>query len=308
MTVHQLRELRRTQPTARVTALRDAYLRLKPRIGIDRARILTRSMKATEGEPMVIRRAKAFAAIVRGMPIHIAPDELFVGYVGATRECQPATVELGPYLEMFLAYPGERKFFISEEDERELQTEILPYWRADGLYERTPCGRLQHQISNLFYADPMYFPAGGSLIGSNGTYYQDVGHQVIDYVKVLQLGYRGVQEEAARRLAQLDPADPDHLRMIPFVRAVVIAMEAAAEIGTRFADKARKLARTEASAARARELLALAEVCDHVPAHPARTFYEALQSYWFTYILQYWESMEGKCHSMGRMDQYLYPY
>ena len=49
-------------------------------------------------------------------------------------------------------------------------------------------------------------------------------------------------------------------------------------------------------------------MCDHVPAHPARTFYEALQSYWFTYILQYWESMEGKCHSMGRMDQYLYPY
>jgi len=297
-----------TQPTPRVNRLRDTYLGLTPRIGIDRARILTRSMKATEGEPMVIRRAKAFAAIVRGMPINIAPDELFVGYIGATRECQPATVEVGPYLEMFLSYPGERKFLLSEEDEEELQKDILPYWRAEGNYERTPCGHLHHQIANLFYADPLQFPADGSLIGSNGTYYQDVGHQVIDYAKVLKMGYRGVQKEAERRLAQLDPADPDHLRMIPFVRAVVIAMGGAAEIGKRFADKARELAQTEKSTARKRELLTITEVCHHVPANPARTFYEALQSYWFTYILQYWESMEAKCHSMGRMDQYLYPY
>jgi len=51
-----------TQPTPRVNRLRDTYLGLTPRIGIDRARILTRSMKATEGEPMVIRRAKAFVS------------------------------------------------------------------------------------------------------------------------------------------------------------------------------------------------------------------------------------------------------
>jgi formate C-acetyltransferase len=209
---------------------------------------------------------------------------------------------------MFLSYPGERKFLLSEEDEEELQKDILPYWRAEGNYERTPCGHLHHQIANLFYADPLQFPADGSLIGSNGTYYQDVGHQVIDYAKVLKMGYRGVQKEAERRLAQLDPADPDHLRMIPFVRAVVIAMGGAAEIGKRFADKARELAQTEKSTARKRELLTITEVCHHVPANPARTFYEALQSYWFTYILQYWESMEAKCHSMGRMDQYLYPY
>jgi formate C-acetyltransferase len=154
----------------------------------------------------------------------------------------------------------------------------------------------------------MQFTADGSTIGSNGTYYQEVGHQVIDYVKVLKMGFRGVQAEAEKRLSQLDPANPDHLRMIPFVRAVALAMDAAAAIGKRFADKARDLAQIENNPERKKELLFIAETCDQVPANPPRTFYEALQSCWFTYILQYWESMEAKCHSFGRMDQYLYPF
>lgn len=296
------------KPTPRVERLRDAYLRLKPVIDIERARILTRSMKATEGEPMVIRRAKAFADIVRGMPIHIVPDELFVGYIGARRESQPATVEVGPLLEVVLSYQGERKFIINEADEKELWEEILPYWRAGGNYERTPSGRIHHYLTNLFYADPSHFPSDGSLVGSNKIYYQEVGHQVINYEKALKKGYLGVKKEAEERLARLDPDDPDDLQKIPFVRAVVIAMEAAAEVGKRFAEKARELANAERDAVRKKELLRIADVCDRVPAHPARTFHEALQSFWFTYILQYWESMEAKCHSFGRVDQYFYPY
>ena len=57
------------KPTARVERLREAYLSAKPTASIDRARIETRVMKETEGQPVVTRRAKIFAAIVREMPI-----------------------------------------------------------------------------------------------------------------------------------------------------------------------------------------------------------------------------------------------
>lgn len=297
-----------TQPTPRVQRLRETYLGLKPVLEIDRARILTGSMRETEGEPMVIRRAKAFAAVVRGMPTRIAPDELFVGYLGATREGQPIPVEHGPMVELTLGYPGEKEYVFRGRDERELMEEILPYWKAGGNYEKTPSGYIHHYLANLFYADPDRFPAGGSLVGSMGTYYQEVGHQVIDYPKVLRKGCLGVRDEAEARVARLDPSDPDDLRKIPFLRAVIIAMEGAAEVGKRFADEARELAEPEKDERRRRDLLRIAETCDRVPAHPARTFYEAMQSFWFAYILQYWESMEAKCHSFGRMDQYLYPY
>jgi len=305
---HQLDQMLTMKPTARVNRLRETYFRLKPVLEIDRARTLTRSMRETEGEPMVIRRAKAFAAIVREMPVNIAPDELFVGYVGAKREGQPVPVEQGPLIEVTLGYPVEKEYILRIEDKRELMEEILPYWRARGNYERAPSGYIHHYLENLFYADSTHFPADGSLVGSMGTHYQDVGHQVIDYQKALSRGYLGVKKEAEDRLARLDPSDPDDLRKIPFVRAVIIAMEGAAALGKRFADKARELAQAEKDAARKNELVKIAEACDWVPAKPARTFYEAMQAFWFTYILQYWESMEGKCHSFGRIDQYLYPY
>ena len=53
----------------------------EPEVKIDHARIYSRVMKETDGDPMVIRRAKAFCAVVREMPITIDPNDLFVGYI-----------------------------------------------------------------------------------------------------------------------------------------------------------------------------------------------------------------------------------
>ena len=47
------------QPTERVEKLRQRYLDTPDKVLIDALRIATRVMKETEGEPMVIRRAKA---------------------------------------------------------------------------------------------------------------------------------------------------------------------------------------------------------------------------------------------------------
>ena len=68
------------EPTPRVERLRQRYLDTKDKAVIDIGRIVTRVMKETEGEPMVTRRAKAFAATVRGVPTNIYPDELFVSW------------------------------------------------------------------------------------------------------------------------------------------------------------------------------------------------------------------------------------
>ena len=45
-----------------------------------------------------------------------------------------------------------------------------------------------------------------------------------------------------------------------------------------------------------------------MPANPARTFYEAIQSVWFAYILLYWETMNVEGFAVARPYQYLYPY
>jgi pyruvate-formate lyase len=60
-----------------------------PEIEADRAVLLTESYRKTEGEPMVMRRAKAFRNIMEHLPITIRPEELVVGAATVSpRSCQ----------------------------------------------------------------------------------------------------------------------------------------------------------------------------------------------------------------------------
>ena len=54
--------------------------------------------------------------------------------------------------------------------------------------------------------------------------------------------------------------------------------------------------------------LRLVEICSYVPEHPARTFREALQTFWFTQIFLFGIEQDDTACSPGRMDQYLYSY
>ena len=56
----------------------DLYAKM-PEIEAARAVLLTQSYKETENEPVIIRRAKAFAHILEHIPIVIRDRELIVG-------------------------------------------------------------------------------------------------------------------------------------------------------------------------------------------------------------------------------------
>jgi len=71
-----------------------------PEIESDRAVLLTESYRSTEGQPIVMRRAKAFAEICDRLPITIRPFELIVGSNSkAPRGCQvfPASSQAKEY-------------------------------------------------------------------------------------------------------------------------------------------------------------------------------------------------------------------
>ena len=63
----------------RITKLvEDLYAKM-PEIESARAVLITESYRRTEGEPIIIRRAKAFAHILENLPIVIRDQELIVG-------------------------------------------------------------------------------------------------------------------------------------------------------------------------------------------------------------------------------------
>ena len=75
--------------SSRIPKLVEALYAKMPVIESARAKLITESYKATEGEPIVTRRAEAFAHILRNIPIIIRDNELIVGSSTiAPRGCQ----------------------------------------------------------------------------------------------------------------------------------------------------------------------------------------------------------------------------
>ena len=108
-----------TQKSPRIQRLVEHLYAKMPEIEASRALLLTESYKETEGQPMVMRRALAFAHILDNIPIIIRPDELIVGSSTiAPRGCQTYPEFSYSWLEAEFDTVEHREadpFYISEE-------------------------------------------------------------------------------------------------------------------------------------------------------------------------------------------------
>ena len=87
----------------------------------------------------------------------------------------------------------------------------------------------------------------------------------------------------------------DDEEAVQSMTACIEVIDAAMDLAARYADEARAQGRDN-----------LAEILDHVPANPPRTFHEALQSFKFLHSLTW---MQPTAHvTIGRFDQYMLPY
>ena len=299
-------------PTPRIEKLRDLAIDVPYTSELDRERIVTRVHQETEGEPMVLRRAKIFATICREYPVTIEDDSLLAGYLFKTRHAVPYGVSWNG-----LGWPLSTKG-LTEEEIREFEEEIRPYWAgSDGLFKKTRYGlgysRYSDKQKNLYFVDPDEYPQRLTFV-ADADYLRvpHVCHHEIQQDKLLRVGFRGFIDEAKEKLESLDftdfKTDPKDRKKVPFLQAVIIAMEAACEVGPRFAALAKQNAETERDPKRKEELLKMAEINNNVPAKPPETFWEALQCLWTAHFLHWWETPPIGAITLGRVDQHLYPY
>ena len=120
--------------TARIDRLVANLFAKMPEIESARARLVTESYKETENEPIIIRRAKAFAHILENIPIIIRDEELVVGSSTiAPRGCQTYPEFSYEWLEAEFDTVAGRSadpFYISEEAKREIR-EVDIYGAGD---------------------------------------------------------------------------------------------------------------------------------------------------------------------------------
>ena len=271
-----------------------------PEIESARAILITESYRQTENEPMVIRRAKAFAHILENIPIVIRDLELIVGSTTiAPRGCQTYPEFSYEWLEAEFDTVETRSadpFYISEKTKQELK-EANAYWK----------GKTTSELATS-YMEPETLLAMEHNIFTPGNYfYNGVGHVTVKYGEVLAIGFSGIKAKAQAELDKLCLADGDYQKKSRFLEAVMISCDAAIEYARRYARLALKEAEECTDPVRKRELLQIAQNSANVPEKGATGFYEACQSFWFVQQLLQIES-SGHSISPGRFDQYMYPY
>ncbi len=284
----------------RIKRMVDHLFAKMPEIEAARAQLITQSYQDTEGQPTVIRKAKAFEHILKHLPIIIRPEELIVGSTTlAPRGCQTYPEFSYEWLEAEFDTVATRSadpFYISEDTKKKLK-EANAYWK----------GKTTSELATSYMAPETLRAMEHNFFTPGNYFYNGVGHVTVHYDQVLELGLKGIKEKARKEMADCSFGDANYAAKMTFLEAVLISCDAVITYAKRYAVLAASMAERETNVTRKKELLEISRICDRVPENPAQSFQEACQSFWFIQQLLQVES-SGHSISPGRFDQYMYPF
>ena len=134
------------------------------------------------------------------------------------------------------------------------------------------------------------------------------GHLIPDHERLLRQGWKGVHGQLLRLYNTLAETDREGEKGAQ-LRAMVTASTMARDLAAKYKALCLEMASGEKDEARRGELQAMAQNLARVPWEPAATFWEAVQALWLNHMLVMTdENYPGAGVSLGRVDQYLYPY
>jgi formate C-acetyltransferase len=285
----------------RTSRLRRQSLDAPPCISGERARLITEFYQANNGRYSVpVMRARAFDHLCREKTIHLGADELIVGERGPRPKAVPTFPELTCHSVEDLRILNSRPktwYRVDDETVRLYEEQVIPYWRGrsmrDRMFEELP----------LEWKDA--YQAG---IFTEFMEQRAPGHTVLDG-KIYSKGLLDFKADIARALASLDFLnDPGAYERQEALKSFDLSCDALILFAERHAALAREQAAQEARPQRRAEMLRIAEVCSHVPAHAPRDFYEALQYYWFCHLAVITELNGWDSFNPGHLDQHLLPF
>jgi len=273
-------------------------------IDLDRARLVTRAYRETEGQPWAIRRAKAVEKLCAEMPIFIKPGELIVGdangapdeirwYPEASAWWMPEAVTTGGYSQM-----------VTKQESKEIIEDICEYWKGRSVGDRI--WDVLHDITRPQAAEQLSWSLGVRSYEESRTL------PAFDYEPLFKEGLKARIDKVEARLKALDSrigemSPAEYLENKTEWQAMAICGRAIIQYAQRHAELAREQVKAEKDETRKKELRELAGILDWVPANPPRTFHECLQFNWIVEITAHFLTVCGN-GSGARFDQLWWPY
>ena len=293
-------EIKSPKVSDRISFLREKVLSTKPSVCTERAKFYTQVYQENEDKPVIIKRALALDKTLREMTIFIDEGELIVGNQSSQNRAAPIFPEyavdwLPAEMDELDKRPGDA-FFITDEHKREL-LEISKWWKGKVLWDK---GRsiMSQELRDL--QDSAIIKATGNLTSGDA-------HIAVDFYKILAIGLTGYLEEILEHHQEVNRAEQEGIRKDHFYTALTISIKAFQAFILRYKALAIYLSKEETIKERENELLLIANNCEVIAYQPPQNFYQALQLVYFVQLVLQIES-NGHSVSLGRMDQYLFPF
>jgi formate C-acetyltransferase len=282
-------------------------------VSVEKGRLITESYIETEGEPAVVRNAKAIENILDNIAVFLEPNEIIAGNLASKVNGVELTCLFGTWPDSELDALCRDGFMIEDADRKTIAW-MNEYWKPRAFTSNTT--RLYDDERLWPYAQlgvvlPAFksrnegWGAGGQVGPGYGVRHeisQIIG--VFDFESVLRKGTRSIIAAAQDELNSTHILNADSVHKIAELKAIIIVHEALIRFAHRFADLAERQCTQETDPKRRAELKLMAETCRRVPEEPARTFHEAMQSLWFLILV----ILPSNVLSFGRLDQVLYPF
>ncbi|HOY64285.1 MAG TPA: pyruvate formate lyase family protein, partial [bacterium] len=294
-------EIEKNGKAGRVSRLRERIINAPREVCVERARYATQAFSKNWDLSPLTRMSLALEHILDNISVIIREGELIVGCRTSKLNAAPLFPEnkskwiegdVDTFSTRFL-----QNALISADEQRELAEDLLPFWRGktveDDLNERMP-EDIALDMDKYIFTMILEITYG-------------VGHFTLDHERLLKKGCVGIADEARARMSAIsgNSAADEEKRL--FYDAVVRSVNAAVKFANRYAEAASKLADDETESERAAELREISRICRRVPEHPPESFHEAVQFVYFMHLISQIET-GGNSISLGRIDQYLYPY
>lgn len=285
----------------RIGALKGRVLGTRPEVDIENARILTESFMETGGLPWVLRKAKAVRRQCEKKSVPIWPEELIVGSSGSkTRGAILCADSCWSVLDDEIDTIGTRRYdplLFPEEDKEIFRTVVKPFWQGRSVYEDW-LAQIPGDVKTLKESGAIFI---------DRKVVRGWGETTAGYSDILNRGVLEICGGIREKLEGLDITTPGGYEKSVYYNALLEVGEGLVALASRYSEEAARLAGEVDDPRRGEELLEIARICAKVPAMPASTFHEALQSVYLYHIALIMEQ-NAASYNLGRMDQYLYPF
>ena len=292
----------------RLKYLKNRRFALKPAICVERAKLVTQYHREngfeedSSGNPLdpELRQARAVNYIMSHKRPIIHDRHLIAG----STTSKEVGIPMYPELIATAIWPelktiGERELNpndICVKDADILSLEVFPYWMERNVREycRTKFNNPKSQALEEGWV--FYF-----MMKTNA-----ISHTVPGFPMVINEGLESVKNRAEELEKEADSKEKKN-----FYKAIQIAIDGVLTYSKNLSEEAIRIAESldpnePEQAKRIDELKEISRICMKVPAKPAETLQEAIQSIWTSFVCLHCENANSAL-SIGRLDQMLQP-